>query len=243
MTGGKECIKDVSPVNGHGQDSSESQTPPCGASEQCGNDSKTSVTKASVTKVSETDVESGVNSTNDRQGVDSSDHEESDPDQNADDQQAKSDQDMEDADLTDQEEDPVEKDDNFASIVSFFLCFGPTLGITYSISDLKGMIEDKKHVHNELIELHIKLLRKRRKYINKEKWEKSLVKFIHEYSPYDAWEMERFGYRLVKSSIKIQLLKNLLEAQFDYNLKFKSEINAVDATNLRLRPLGRDVKG
>ena len=98
-------------------------------------------------------------------------------------------------------------------------------------------------VHEELTELHIKLLRKRRKYINKDKWEKSLVKFVSEYNNVDAWELERFGYRGVKTGIRLELLKRLLEAQFDFNSKFKSEVNCLDANSMRIMPIGRDIKG
>ena len=59
----------------------------------------------------------------------------------------------------------------------------------------------------ELIDLHIKLLRKRKKWINKDKWEKSLVKYVHEYSNVDAWELERYGYKNVRLAIKIDVLK------------------------------------
>lgn len=38
-------------------------------------------------------------------------------------------------------------------------------------------------------------------------------------------------------------LQRLLEAQFDYNNKFKLEVNANEAASLRLIPIGRDMKG
>jgi len=141
------------------------------------------------------------------------------------------------------EEDDCELDPNFAVICSFFLKFGDSLGITYSIEDLKTMLEDHTHIHEELIELHIKLLRKRRKYINREKWEKSLVKFAAEYDAVHSWELERFGYQYVRTSIRLELLKRLLEAQFDFNSKFKGEVNSLEAASLRLLPIGRDIKG
>ncbi|CAG2101694.1 unnamed protein product [Medioppia subpectinata] len=136
-----------------------------------------------------------------------------------------------------------ENDGNFAVICSFFYKFSESLGITYNIQHLKEMIEDSNHLSEELVELHIKLLRKRRKYINKDKWERALVKFCAEYSNVDSWELERYGYKNSKLSIKLELLKRLLEAQFDYNSKFKLEVNAIDAQTLRILPMGRDVNG
>ena len=44
-------------------------------------------------------------------------------------------------------------------------------------------------------------------------------------------------------AIKLRLLKNLLESQFDANLKFKQEINNKAAPELRMKPLGTDKLG
>ncbi|RWS07504.1 remodeling and spacing factor 1-like isoform X2 [Dinothrombium tinctorium] len=145
---------------------------------------------------------------------------------------------------TNQTDDCVcENDPNFSVISSFFLKFAAQLSTNFSITEFKQMIEDNEHISEDLIELHIKLLRKRRKYINKEKWEKALVKFIAEYSDVEAWELERYGYKRVKLSIRLEALKRLLEAQFDYNPKFKGEVNAMEANSLRILPIGRDVYG
>lgn len=38
-------------------------------------------------------------------------------------------------------------------------------------------------------------------------------------------------------------LQNLLECQFDYNLKFKETINGQSAEEMRLLPIGRDKEG
>ncbi|XP_013786353.1 remodeling and spacing factor 1-like isoform X2 [Limulus polyphemus] len=132
---------------------------------------------------------------------------------------------------------------NFAVICSFIIQFGETCGINLTIERLQEMLEDTKTLHEELRELHIKLLRKARKWFGKEKWEKALIKFCHQYSNVDAWEIERFGYKKAKLSVKLEALKRLLEMQFDTNSKFKTGINQQDASNLRLLPVGRDVKG
>jgi remodeling and spacing factor 1 len=89
-----------------------------------------------------------------------------------------------------------------------------------------------------LAQIHILLLRRVYKSINAEKWEKHLCKFGHSYDSQDAWEIERFGYKKAKIQTKLRLLRNLLEAQFDFNTKFKNEVNKLPAADLRQVPLG-----
>lgn len=91
--------------------------------------------------------------------------------------------------------------------------------------------------------MHVKLLRKLRFSVNVERWERSLAKFCHTYSTNDAWELERFAYRLLKLPIRLRILKHLLETQFDNNPKFKNTVNALDSGKLRPVPLGRDKMG
>jgi hypothetical protein len=86
-------------------------------------------------------------------------------------------------------------------------------------------------------------MRKLKKYVNKERWETGLVKFVLDYSHVDAWELERFGYKNLKLHVRIDILKKLIEAQFDLNAKFKAEINNIESLLLRLVPIGRDLNG
>lgn len=62
-------------------------------------------------------------------------------------------------------------------------------------------------VPQPLVDLHVKLLRKARKSVSGERWEKALIKFCHTYSKADGWELERFGYKKSHISVKLRLLK------------------------------------
>lgn len=96
----------------------------------------------------------------------------------------------------------------------------------------------------ELQDLHVKLLRKLKRSVNPEKWEKSIVKFCYVYGGADdAFEVERYGYLHSSSAVKLRILKNLLEGQFDVNAKFKNLINAKPSHEMRLEPFGKDKEG
>ena len=58
-----------------------------------------------------------------------------------------------------------------------------------------------------LVELHVKLMRKLKKSVSFDRWEKAAAKFVHTYSDQDGWEIERFGYKKANIGIKLRLLK------------------------------------
>ncbi|XP_004708906.2 remodeling and spacing factor 1 [Echinops telfairi] len=100
-----------------------------------------------------------------------------------------------------------------------------------------------KDLPKELVELHLKLMRKIGKSVTADRWEKYLIKICQEFNSTWAWEMEKKGYREMSIECKLALLKYLCECQFDDNLKFKNIINEEDADTMRLQPIGRDKDG
>lgn len=64
--------------------------------------------------------------------------------------------------------------------------------------------------------------------------------------PYDhelvAQIMEN-GYVNLDTKSKVHILKSLLEMQFDFNTKFKTQANDRPPDELRVTPLGRDAEG
>lgn len=112
-----------------------------------------------------------------------------------------------------------------------------------SINELSQMLENTTEVAPPLEEIHIKLLRKIKKSVPTHRWENALAKFAYSYSNQDAWELERFGYKNSSIAVKLRVLKALLEAQFDRNVKFKGHINGIAAEQLRSEPIGRDKFG
>ncbi|KAH9512758.1 hypothetical protein Btru_038123, partial [Bulinus truncatus] len=138
------------------------------------------------------------------------------------------------------------KDPNFAVICSFFDKYSTSLGLPeISYADLQKYLEDTSNeVSKVLIDIHVRLLRRIGKStVTPERFEKNIIKFIHHYSEFDAWEVESYGYRHAKLDTKLRILKTLLECQFDYNVKFKEKVNESSAEDMRFLPIGRDREG
>lgn len=91
--------------------------------------------------------------------------------------------------------------------------------------------------------LIVKLLRKTRKNVPLDKWEHAVSKFCYGYSAQDAWEIERFGYKKASLAVKLRVLKEIMECQFERNIKFKADVNLVGADELRSQPIGKDSFG
>ncbi|XP_038617608.1 remodeling and spacing factor 1 [Tachyglossus aculeatus] len=139
---------------------------------------------------------------------------------------------------------------NFAVVCSFLERYGPLLDLPeLPFPELERVLQaptpDAGHgeVPKELVELHLKLMRKIGKSVTADRWEKYLIKMCQEFNSTWAWELEKKGYLEMSVECKLGLLKYLCECQFDDNLKFKNIINEEDADAMRLQPIGRDRDG
>ncbi|KAH8421174.1 hypothetical protein KR009_010297, partial [Drosophila setifemur] len=134
-------------------------------------------------------------------------------------------------------------DPNFAVICAFLQKFSKQLGL--NLMNFKHLQEwlSKNEEVSELRDIHIKLLRKTRKTVHEKSWESALSKFCFGYSIQDAWEIERFGYKNSSLKVKLRILRELLEGQFERNVKFRSYILNLNANTLRSEPIGRDRLG
>ncbi|KAM5246042.1 remodeling and spacing factor 1 [Ctenodactylus gundi] len=139
---------------------------------------------------------------------------------------------------------------NFAVVCSFLERYGPLLDLPeLPFPELERVLQapppdaGRCEVPKELVELHLKLMRKIGKSVTADRWEKYLIKICQEFNSTWAWEMEKKGYLEMSVECKLALLKYLCECQFDDNLKFKNIINEEDAETMRLQPIGRDRDG
>lgn len=140
-------------------------------------------------------------------------------------------------------EDSCDLNPEFAVICSFLSRFGDKIDLELDIERLKLAIEDQSNLDEDLINIHVKLLKKLRRYFVRDQWEKALIRFVSEYSYEHAYEIESVGYQKTRPSVKLELLSRLLDVQFQCDQKFKAAVNLCEADDLRVPPLGRDIKG
>ncbi|XP_034134940.1 titin isoform X2 [Drosophila guanche] len=134
-------------------------------------------------------------------------------------------------------------DPDFAVICAFLQKFAKDLGLILpNFKHLQEWLTNNDEVP-ELKDLHIKLLRKTRKTVHEKNWESALSKFCFGYSLQDAWEIERFGYKNSSLKVKLRIFRELLESQFERNVKFRAHILTQNSNTLRSEPIGRDRLG
>uniref|UniRef100_A0A8C4QGY9 Remodeling and spacing factor 1 n=1 Tax=Eptatretus burgeri TaxID=7764 RepID=A0A8C4QGY9_EPTBU len=133
---------------------------------------------------------------------------------------------------------------DFAVMCSFLQRYGRILDLPdINLAQLESGIDEKELVPQQLIDLHVKLLRKLGRTVSTERWEKHLLRICQDHHQTWALELETMGYVKSSSKLKIGLLKFLCECQFDDNVRFKSMVNEEEADDMRLQPLGHDCCG
>ena len=61
---------------------------------------------------------------------------------------------------------------------------------------------------SELIKgLHLYLLRRIKKNVPSDRWEKVLAKFYHPYNQWVAWDLEQHGYTKLKLEVKLSIIR------------------------------------
>lgn len=74
-----------------------------------------------------------------------------------------------------------------------------------------NQISNTDEIAPELQDLHVKLLRKLRRSVVPEKFERALVKYCFYYGGTDdAFEVERYGYKHSSLGVKLRIIKNLV---------------------------------
>jgi len=147
--------------------------------------------------------------------------------------------------------DHCEDNPNFAVVVDFIENFGEHLGIKrIPIKELQSMLSDHENEpHSDLIKLHTNLLRKtklpKKTLITKKTFENALVFFCHTTGDMveEGLELQKLGYTQISLSLRLEILKNLMESQFDHNERIRMLVDDLPVEALRREPTGTDIEG
>uniref|UniRef100_A0AC34GHE4 Uncharacterized protein n=1 Tax=Panagrolaimus sp. ES5 TaxID=591445 RepID=A0AC34GHE4_9BILA len=138
----------------------------------------------------------------------------------------------------------LEKEPIFAEICSFFNMFAAYLNMKpLSFVKLEKMFcSNDDEVSPDLIDLHLTLLRKiGYKSARFDKWETFLQKFlVFTKKEENSVQLERLGYANLPLTTKLEMLFQLCERQFDFNLKFKENVRFIVGDYGRLKRIFTD---
>lgn len=133
---------------------------------------------------------------------------------------------------------------DFAIICSFLQKYANILDIVNpSFKELQKIFESTDEVPQDFVDTILKLLRKSRLPTISEYWERGLMRFCSTYSSHDEKEIDRLGFRNVSTSMKLRVIKELFEYQFDHNQFFKWDVNCMSADEQRYQPMMKDGNG
>lgn len=138
---------------------------------------------------------------------------------------------------------------NYAIICDFLIKFTELLDLpNVPLKDLQLMIGAQGKPHEDLIKIHIKLLRKLRMpkiIITNKNWEKALVMFCERSGDLEmeGINLETSGYADTSVNVRLEILKCLMDELLVYNETVKEECDHLPRQELRQEPTGWDLKG
>ncbi|CAF1170135.1 unnamed protein product [Adineta ricciae] len=108
-----------------------------------------------------------------------------------------------------------------------------------------NLISENEKYTARYIDFHLHLLKKisSGKVIPRDQFDISMKRFAYRFNRDDGDYVEEHGYAKAKVEIKLRILKNLLEKQFDRNQPMNRSLANKSSTDLSSKPFGRDRLG
>ncbi|CAF4475331.1 unnamed protein product, partial [Rotaria sp. Silwood2] len=109
----------------------------------------------------------------------------------------------------------------------------------------ENLLNDQENISRRLIDFHITLLKRISlgKGAQRDKFVPIITKFAYRFDYDDGEYLKANGYSQAEIDIKLRILKNLLETQFDHNQGFKTALLEKQSFEVRSQPFGRDRSG
>ncbi|CAF1440883.1 unnamed protein product [Rotaria sp. Silwood1] len=109
----------------------------------------------------------------------------------------------------------------------------------------ENLLSDEENISRRLIDFHITLLKRIAlgKGAQRDKFVPIITKFAYRFDYDDGEYLKSNGYSQAEIDLKLRILKNLLETQFDHNQGFKTALLEKQSFEVRSQPFGRDRSG
>ncbi|UJR13904.1 hypothetical protein I4U23_000910 [Adineta vaga] len=109
----------------------------------------------------------------------------------------------------------------------------------------ENLLSDEENISRRLIDFHLTLLKRISlgKGAQRDKFVSIITKFAYRFDFDDGDYLQINGYSHAQIDIKLRILKNLLETQFDHNQAFKTALVEKPSFEIRSQAFGRDRSG
>ncbi|CAF3493871.1 unnamed protein product [Adineta steineri] len=109
----------------------------------------------------------------------------------------------------------------------------------------ENLLSDQDNISRRLIDFHLTLLKRISlgKGAQRDKFVPIITKFAYRFDYDDGEYLKANGYSQAQIDIKLRILKNLLETQFDLNQGFKTALLEKQSFEIRSQSFGRDRSG